>query len=112
MKKSQIMTLLGFLFFMVSGTIMAQETTVSGNVSDDVGPLPGVNIVEKGTTNGVTTDFDGNYTITVSSDATLVFSYIGYKTQEIPVGGQSTINVTLEEDSAKLDEVVVSHFAN
>lgn len=91
---------------------MAQETTVSGNVSDDVGPLPGVNIVEKGTTNGVTTDFDGNYTITVSSDATLVFSYIGYKTQEIPVGGQSTINVTLEEDSAKLDEVVVVGFGS
>ena len=112
MKKSQIMSLLGFLFFMVSGTILAQETTVSGNVSDDVGPLPGVNIIEKGTTNGVTTDFDGNYTITVSSDATLVFSYIGYKTQEIPVNGQSSLSVTLEEDSAKLDEVVVVGFGS
>ncbi len=106
------MTLLVFLAFMVSGTIIAQETTVSGNVSDNVGPLPGVNIVEQGTTNGVTTDFDGNYTITVASSATLVFSYIGYKTQEVAVNGQSTLNVTLEEDSAKLDEVVVVGFGS
>ncbi|MEX0289136.1 MAG: SusC/RagA family TonB-linked outer membrane protein [Flavobacteriaceae bacterium] len=88
---------------------VAQSTTVSGTVADDSGtPLPGVNVVEKGTSNGTSTDFDGNYTINVSSGATLVFSSLGYSTREIPVGGQSTINVTLTEDASQLDEVVVT----
>ena len=88
---------------------VAQSTTVSGTVADESGtPLPGVNVVEKGTSNGTSTDFDGNYTINVSSGATLVFSSLGYSTREIPVGGQSTINVTLTEDASQLDEVVVT----
>ena len=61
---------------------------------------------EKGTTNGVVTDFDGKYTITVTNDATLIFSYVGYNSQEIAVNGQSTIDVTLEE-GVNLDEIVL-----
>ena len=72
----------------------ALQTIVSGTVTDaDGAPLPGANVVVKGTTNGTQTDFDGNYTIDAASDAVLVFSYIGFATQEIPIDGQTTINV-------------------
>ncbi|UOB18805.1 SusC/RagA family TonB-linked outer membrane protein [Abyssalbus ytuae] len=82
--------------------------SVSGTVSDVNGPLPGANVVVKGTPNGTTTDFDGNYSLNdVESDAVLVISYIGFLTQEIEVNGRSTVNVTLQEDSTELDEVVV-----
>lgn len=86
-----------------------QQTTVSGTVVDEEGvPLPGASIVEKGTTNGTQTDFDGNYTLELDSDdAVLLVSYVGYKTQEIPVSGASTVNATLEPDTSQLDEVVV-----
>ncbi len=88
------------------GLVKAQ--TVTGTVSDSNGPLPGASVVVKGTTNGTQTDFDGNYTLNnVGSDATLVFSYIGFKPQEILVNGQTTINVTLSEDASELDEVIV-----
>jgi len=91
----------------LSSSILYQ-TTVTGTVTDVEGiPLPGASVVVKGTTKGTTTDFDGNYAIEVPSDGTLVFGYIGYKTTEAPVNNQSTINVSLEEDSALLDEVVV-----
>jgi len=80
---------------------------ISGTVSDASGnPLAGVNVLEKGTTNGVITDFDGNYVITVDSAAILVFSYVGFNTFEASVDGQTTINVTLEE-GVSLDEVVL-----
>ncbi len=88
------------------------QSTVTGTVTEALGPLPGVNILEKGTTNGTTTDFDGNYTITVGEGATIVFSYTGFTTQEITVDGQSTINVVLETDAAALDEVVVVGFGS
>lgn len=92
--------------FLIGSIVYAQ--TVSGVVSDASGPIPGVNVVVKGTTTGTQTDFDGNYSLNVSSaDAVLVFSFLGYATQEIPVNGQSTINVTLSEDVAQLNEVVV-----
>ena len=88
------------------GLVEAQE--VSGTVSDVNGPLPGASVVVKGTTTGTQTDFDGNYTLSgVDANATLVFSYIGYSTQEIAVNGQTTINVTLAEDAEALDEVVI-----
>ena len=88
------------------GFIQAQS--VSGTVIDNNGvPLPGANVLVKGTSNGAQTDFDGNYSLNnVDSDATLVFSYVGYDSQEIAVNGQSTINVTLQEGNA-LDEIVV-----
>ncbi|NLP57736.1 TonB-dependent receptor [Lutibacter sp. B1] len=69
--------------------------------------LPGVNIIEKGTSNGVVTDFDGNYTISVQNNATLVFSYVGFDTQEVKVSGRTTVNVTLKENLESLEEVVV-----
>ena len=88
------------------GLVEAQE--VSGTVTDANGPLPGASVVVKGTTTGTQTDFDGNYTLDgVDANATLVFSYIGYSTQEIPVNGRSTINVVLAEDAQALDEVVI-----
>lgn len=86
-----------------------QEITIKGKVTDSEGnPLPGVNVVEKGTTNGAVTDLDGAYTITVSSsNATLSFSFIGYLTEETQLDGQSSLNMTLIEDIMSLEEVVV-----
>lgn len=87
---------------------LAKAQTVSGTVSDANGPLPGASVLVKGTTNGTQTDFDGNYTLDgIDDTATLVFSYIGYRTVEMPVNGRSTINVTLQEDAQALDEVVI-----
>ncbi len=84
------------------------QSTITGTVTDENGnPLPGTSVVEKGTTNGTQTDFDGNFSIDVGSDAVLVFRYIGYKNLELAITGQSTVNATLIEDAAALDEVVV-----
>ncbi|MFA8435272.1 MAG: SusC/RagA family TonB-linked outer membrane protein [Marinifilaceae bacterium] len=85
-----------------------QEKTITGKVTDKNGEtLIGVNIIVKGTTNGATTDFDGNYTINAPKGSTLVFTYIGYLNQEVVVADQSAINITLKEDVQGLDEVVV-----
>ncbi|MAO17554.1 MAG: SusC/RagA family TonB-linked outer membrane protein [Muricauda sp.] len=87
------------------------QLTITGTVVDNFGtPLPGTNVIVKGTTNGTQTDFDGNYSITAASDATLIFSYVGFKTIEIPVNGNSTMDVTMQEDAAALDEVVVTGY--
>ncbi|WP_455168893.1 SusC/RagA family TonB-linked outer membrane protein, partial [Aegicerativicinus sediminis] len=102
--------LLTVVLIMSTTLIFAQNISVSGTVIDgeNGGPLPGLTILEKGTTNGATTDFDGNYTINVSgSNAVLVFSYIGYLTQEINVNGRSNIDVTMSANLEALDEVVV-----
>lgn len=86
----------------------AKAQTVSGTVTDGQMPIPGVNVVIQGTSTGTTTDFDGFYSFdNIPADAVLVFSFVGYGTQEIPVNGRSTINVTMEEDAAALSEVVV-----
>jgi TonB-linked SusC/RagA family outer membrane protein len=86
----------------------AQERTVAGQVSSNGVILPGVNVVVKGTTRGVSTDFDGKYSIEVpDSGAVLVFSYLGFQTREIPVGSDTTIDVNMVESSSSLDEVVV-----
>ncbi|WP_347922608.1 SusC/RagA family TonB-linked outer membrane protein [Pontimicrobium sp. SW4] len=108
-KFSGILTLL--LAFVVQFTF-AQGKTISGTISDQSGmPLPGVNIIVKNTTNGTQTDFDGNYTITANVGDVLVFTYVGLKTVEQTVGAANTINVTMEEDAAVLDEVVVTGVA-
>lgn len=87
------------------------QSTITGTVVDSEGiPLPGANVLEKGTTNGTQTDFDGNFTLEVEDGATLVISYIGFKTQEVAVDGQSSVNVTMVEDSAALDEVIVTGY--
>ena len=87
-----------------------QEKEVTGRVTDSSGePLPGVTVLVKGTTNGTITDFDGNYTISnVSSDGTLVFSFVGMQSQELVVGNQSTFNVVMEEAMVGINEVVVT----
>lgn len=90
---------------------MQAQTTVKGVVVDAASSLglPGVSVVVKGTSQGVTTDFDGNYSIEVSNaESTLQFSYVGFTTQEIAINGQNTINVSLIEDVSQLDEVVVT----
>ena len=106
--KGMILKSLTFLIIMLSGSVVFSQITVTGVVSDSGGPVPGVNVVVKGTTNGASTDFDGRYTINnVPSDGTLVFSYLGFQTQEAQVNGRTSIDVTLEEDAAELEAVVV-----
>ncbi len=108
------------LLMLVLGVLCLQNTyaqeniTVEGNVSaagETAGPLPYITILVKGTTRGTTTDFDGNYSISAAPDATLVFSYVGFKTKEIAVDGQTQIDVQLEEDIAGLDAVVVTGYS-
>ena len=99
--------------FLLVGAIMcfglAKAQTVSGNVSDDNGPLLGASVVVKGTANGTTADFDGNFTIQAGSGDILVFSYVGYTAQEVAVGNQTTINVVLVANN-ELDEVIVTGY--
>lgn len=101
-------TLVLLALCLLTGLAMGQRT-VSGSVTDAESgtPLPGVNVIEKGTTNGTTTDFDGNFSITVGDNATLQFSYVGFQAQEIAVNNQTTLAVVLATDSETLDEVVV-----
>lgn len=110
-RKTNYIVIVSCLFlFCIPNNTFAQNKTINGNITDgDLGgPLPGVTILVKGTTNGTTTDFDGNFTITdVDQNAVLIFSYIGYKTQEINVSGKTTLNIELQPDLAALDEVVV-----
>lgn len=105
MKITFLKSLLVLSTFLCFGLSQAQE--VSGTVSDASGPLPGASVLEKGTTNGTQTDFDGNYTLTAQDGAVLIVSYIGYKTQEVAINGRSSINFTLEEDAEALEEVVI-----
>ena len=84
-----------------------QAKKVTGVVSDAMGPVIGATVMEKGTSNGTVTDFDGNFTLNVKPGSDLEISYVGYKTKVVKVGNQSTFAITLEEDRAMLDEVVV-----
>ena len=98
--------------FLLVCTYAFAQNTVTGTVKDQSGlPLVGVNVVEKGTTNGNITDVNGKYSVSVERGKTLVFSYIGFITQEIRVNS-NTINVTLAEDAQSLDEVVVIGYGN
>lgn len=98
-----------FICLLCTLSAWAQDTTVSGKVTDENGmPVPGASVYEKGNqSSGTMSDIDGNYQITVGPNATLVISYIGYTQQEIPVNGQSTINVSMSPGSEELEEVVV-----
>ncbi len=93
-------------------SLLWAQKTVTGKItsSEDGSAVPGANILEKGTSNGAITDIDGNYRITVSDGATLVFSFIGFSTQEVTVGNQSSVNVALDVDVQALNEVVVTAF--
>ena len=97
-----------FLLCMVPLWAFGQSITVKGVVKDTAGePVIGASVVEKGTTNGIITDFDGNFELKVSSNAVLSITFVGYQSQEIPVNGKTSFNVTLKEDTELLDEVVV-----
>lgn len=112
-KLFQQFCLLG-IFLVVSQSYSQDKLKISGNVSSetDTMPLPGVSVIVKGTNNGVSTDFDGNYTIEAPTNAVLVFSYIGFKTTELPVNGQTTIDLQMSDDVAALDEVVVTGYSS
>ena len=88
----------------------AQQVTVSGTVKDSAGdPVAGAGVIEEGTTNGTITDVDGRYSLEVSaSDASLTFSFIGMKTQIIPLSGRARLDVVMEDDAILMDEVVVT----
>ncbi|MFE3869902.1 SusC/RagA family TonB-linked outer membrane protein [Flavobacterium sp. ZS1P70] len=106
MKNSLLKGLMVFLTMLCTSLTYSQD--VSGTVSDSSGPLPGASVLVKGTTNGAQTDLDGKFTVrNVGSNAVLVFSYIGLKTQEVNVAGKSSVKVILKEDAAELKEVVV-----
>lgn len=98
-----------FLNFLLSTTIYAQSTVIEGKITDAAGlSLPGVNVQEKGTKNGTSTDFEGSFKINVTNNkAVLIFSYLGFQTQEVSVAGKSRVNVSLSEQSNSLNEVVV-----
>ncbi|MFV0247906.1 MAG: carboxypeptidase-like regulatory domain-containing protein [Tenacibaculum sp.] len=87
MIKTKINIALIMLWFLVVQVIYAQERTITGTVSDESGPLPGVTVLIKGTSQGTQTDFDGNYNIKAKTDNILIFSYIGMKTTEKTIGG-------------------------
>lgn len=105
-KFNGILTLFLALIVQIS---FAQERTISGTVSDESGPLPGVTILKKGTTQGTETDFDGNYSIQAKTGDVLVFSFVGMKTAERTVGASNQINIVLETDNL-LEEVVVTAY--
>ncbi len=108
--KRNLLTCVSLVLLLISQSMYGQERTVTGKVigSDDQLPLPQVTILVKGTTDGVTTNADGEYRISVPGDAVLIFRYVGYVTQEIPVNNQTTINVQLALDATSLGEVVVT----
>ena len=103
MKRKLLSIVLTLVFVLASASVYAQS--FSGNVFDSQGPLPGVTVMEKGTTNGVITDINGNFTISAKQGSTLVFSFMGYETQEVPASGNLKIN--LAESSMSINEVVV-----
>ena len=87
------------------------QKTISGIVSDESGPLPGVSVIEKGTTNGTVSDFDGAYTLLVTDEnAIIVFTYLGFLTQEVSAGNSDSIDIQLQEDVQGLEEVVVTGY--
>ena len=97
----------GLLF--VINNVIAQDKQITGTVTDNLDqPIPGVSIIIKGTTTGTSADFDGNFTLRASSGDVLVFSYLGFATQEVAVGNQTEISIVLQEDVSELDEVVVT----
>lgn len=105
--KTTINSLLFLLFF--APLYVLGQTTLTGTVTEQATsiPLPGVNVVVKGTTNGTATDFDGNYQLRVNNGDIIVFTYVGYQAQEVTYTGQATLNVQLSEDAALLQEIVI-----
>ncbi|MDP2161925.1 MAG: carboxypeptidase-like regulatory domain-containing protein, partial [Flavobacterium sp.] len=99
-----------FIALLLMPLTMLAQSTLTGNVADKATslPLPGVNVIVKGTTNGTTTDFDGNFTLSNLKNGDVVeFSYVGFKTLDVAFSNQRNLQVSLEEDTAQLDEVVL-----
>jgi TonB-linked SusC/RagA family outer membrane protein len=107
--RKKITTLITGIFLLLTLNLFSQEFTVKGKVSDSSGELLGVSVLIKGTNNGTSTDFDGNYSIKAKKGDKVIFSYIGYKSKEVIVKN-SLLDVVLEEDSSELDEIVVTAF--
>lgn len=110
MKCINIKKTLGLLimFMLIPLWAVSQNITIKGNITDATGePIPGVNILQVGTTNGIISDLYGNYSLTAPSNAKLNFTFVGYTPQTIAIAGKQTINVVMQEDSKTLDEVVV-----
>ena len=106
--KTKFFTILSSFLLVFAFGFTVQAQSISGTVTDDNGvPLPGATVLVEGTSNGVSTDFDGNYSINASSGDTLVFSFVGYSSQSVVVGSSATVNVSLQPDNA-LSEVVVT----
>ncbi|MDO1499711.1 SusC/RagA family TonB-linked outer membrane protein [Winogradskyella maritima] len=107
--KLKLTWLLALFMAFVMQFSFAQEKTVTGTITaaSDGLPLPGVNVIVKGTTRGTQTDFDGNYSLRANSGDVIVFSYLGYKNVERTVGAASTISLSMEEDAESLDEIVI-----
>src|SRR3546814_1329992 len=99
-------TQLVLLLLLGTGGVFAQQV-ITGTVTDGTSPLPGVSVLEKGTNRGTQTDLDGNYSFSVPEGAVLQFVFLGFETQEVTVGNQTVINVTLERDAEQLAEVIV-----
>ena len=96
---------------MIFSVLVYGQTTVSGTVLDSDGnPIPGVTVFISGTSQGTTTDFDGNYSIEAESDQVLVYSSLGFSTQNFIVGDQTSIDVSLEEAAEALDEIIVTGY--
>jgi len=112
-QKYPLFKMVYFLLFLIPCAVMGQSI-VSGVVKDaGNNPIPFVNVIEKGTSNGTTSDFDGNYSITLNGNSgTLEFSYLGYATQEKVISSSQTLNLVLEESSESLDEIVISGLAS
>jgi hypothetical protein len=108
--KTTILRIFSMFLLISSQLVMAQQTTVTGSVSDENGlPLPGVNVIVEGTSNGTQSDFDGNYSINTSVGQTLVFSYLSYTTASRPVtAGSNVISIAMEPDAEALGEVIVN----
>ena len=103
-------TKISVLFFFLLGiSLYAQDRTITGTVtsSEDGLPIPSANIVIKGTSNGTSTDFDGNYTINANQGDVLEFSYIGFKTVDVTIDSQSNIDIAMETQVSDLEEVVI-----
>ncbi|WP_420316583.1 SusC/RagA family TonB-linked outer membrane protein [Ekhidna sp.] len=106
--KSKVRVALILVLVLCTSTASWAQNTVSGKVVDESGEgIPGVTVLEKGTANGAITNVDGSYTVSVGSNAVLVYTFVGFKAEEITVGDRSTIDVTLQEDLEELEEVIV-----
>lgn len=93
----------------VGSTLMGQQS-ISGSISDADGPLPGATILVQGTDNGVTSDFDGNFSIQAAETDVLIFSFVGFKDQEATVGNNTSFSISLEEEASFLDEIIVTGY--